>query len=210
MEKGSLRGEAMGEDVSAIKQKLNDFLLMEFGIDSDGGTRPATASWPFELTPAGRIAAGAGTPDVVIFQLEEPYYGLTIGTMHCYPVGGMSIEDLKLQFSGAGWLAMQEPIDLSTSATGMLGIPSIPERREAITSLVITAFSTETSFRILEGLYLRKTIRFYSLIELTETQKTILVGTGITPLGIGFPSASSWRRLAYGIGTCLQQGSLPK
>jgi len=200
----------MGADISAVKQKLNDYLLMEFGIDSNGGTRPATDSWPFELAPAGRIASGTGDPDVFTFQLEEPYYALTIGTMHCYPVADMSVDNLKMQFSGAGWLATQEPIDLSTSATGLLGIPSIPERREAITSLVTTAYDTETSFRILEGLYLRKTIRYYALVELTETHKTMMIGTGIAPMEIGFPSASSWRRLAYGVGVSLQQGHLPK
>lgn len=200
----------MAEDIQSVKQKLNDYLLMEFGIDSDGGTRPATASWPFELTPAGRIAAGPGEPDVFIFQLEEPYYALTVGALHCYPVAGMSVDNLKTQFSGAGWLATQEPIDLSTSATGLLGVPSIPERREAITSLVTTAYSTDTSFRILEGLFLRKTIRYYALVELTESHKTVLVGTGINPLEIGFPSASSWRRLAYAVGLCLQQGYLPR
>jgi hypothetical protein len=76
--------------------------------------------------------------------------------------------------------------------------------------LVTTAYKTETSFRILEGLYLRKTIRYYALVELTETQKTMVIGTGIAPLEIEFPAASSWRRLAYGIGFCLQQGLLPK
>ncbi len=200
----------MGEDISAVKQKLNDYLLMEFGVESNGGTRLATDSWPFELTPAGRITPGSGNPDVFIFQLEEPYYALTIGTLHCYPVAGMSVENLKMQFSGAGWLAVQEPIDLSTSATGLLGIPSIPERREAITALVTSAYDTETSFRILEGLYLRKTIRYYALVEITETHKTMMIGNGIPPLEIGFPSASSWRRLAYAVGLYLQQGHLPK
>jgi hypothetical protein len=200
----------MGEDIKAVKRNLNDYLLMEFGIDSEGGTRPATDSWPFELTPAGRIAAGPGDPDVFLFQLKEPYYALTVGTLHCYPVAGMAIDHLKVQFGGASWLATQEPIDLSTSATGLLGVPSIPERREAITSLVTTAYSTETSFRILEGLYLRKTIRYYALVELTESHKTILVGSGIRPLEIEFPLASSWRRLAYAVGLFLQRGALPK
>jgi hypothetical protein len=209
-QRGTYQGEEMGEDISTVKQKLNEYLLMEFGIESNGGTRPATDSWPFELTPAGRIAAGSGYPDVFTFELEEPYYALTIGTMHCYPVAGMSFENLKMQFSGTGWLAIQEPIDLSTSATGLLGIPSIPERREAITALVTTAYDTETSFRILEGLYLRKTIRYYALVELTEPHKTMIVGNGIPPLEVGFPSASSWRRLAYAVGLYLQQGHLPK
>jgi hypothetical protein len=200
----------MGEDIQSVQQKLNEYLLMEFGIDSDGGTRLATKDWPFELTPAGRIADGPGVPDVYIFQLEEPYYALCVGALHCYPVAEMSVEALKTQFSGAGWLATQEPIDLSTSATGLLGIPSIPERREAITSLVTTAYDTETSFHILEGLYLRKTIRYYALVELSESHKTVLIGTGITPVEINFPLASSWRRLAYAVGLCLQQGYLPR
>jgi hypothetical protein len=206
----TLRGEEMGEDISAVKQKLNEYLLMEFGVDSNGGTQPATDSWPFELTPAGRITAGSGNPDVFTFQLDQPYYALAIGTMHCYPVAGMSLENLKMQFSGASWLATQEPIDLSTSATGLLGIPSIPERREAITSLVTTAYDTETSFRILEGLYLRKTIRYFALVELIETHKTIMVGNGFSPTEVGFPSASSWRRLAFAVGQYLQQGHLSK
>jgi hypothetical protein len=200
----------MGEGIQSVRQKVNEYLIMEFGVDSDGGTRPATETWPFELTSAGRIAPGPGDPDVFIFQLEEPYYALNVVTLHCYPVAGMSMENLITQFSGAGWLATQEPIDLSTSATGLLGVPSIPERREAITSLVTSAYDTETSFRILEGLYLRKTIRYYALIELTESHKTAFIGTGITPFEIGFPMASSWRRLAYAVGLSIQQGHLPR
>jgi hypothetical protein len=200
----------MAEVNQSVKQRLNEYLLMEFGIDSNGGARPATDDWPFALTPAGRIGADSGDPDVYIFQIEEPYYALCVGALHCYPVAGMSLADLKMQFSGAAWLATQEPIDLSTSATGLLGVPSIPERREAITSLVISAYDTGTGFRILEGLYLRKTLRFYALIELVESHKSVLVGTGIAPLEIGFPKASSWRRLSYAIGLCLQQGYLPK
>jgi hypothetical protein len=200
----------MGEGKQTVKQKINEYLIMEFGVDSDGGTRPATDDWPFALTPAGRIGAGSGDPDVYIFQLEEPYYALSVGALHCYPVAGMSVEDLATQFAGASWLATQEPIDLSTSATGLLAVPSIPERREAITSLVTTAYDTQTGFRILEGLYLRKTFRYYALVELVDTHQSMMIGTGIAPLEIGFPMASSWRRLSYAVGSSLQKGVLQR
>jgi hypothetical protein len=198
----------MAEESFSVRQKLNQFLIMEFGIDSEGGTRPATDSWPFVLTPVGRIAPGPGDPDVYQFELEEPYFVLDIGTPHCYPSAGMLLADLQLQFAGAGWLALQEPIDLSTSATGVLGIPSIPERREAVTSLVTASFGTEAGFKILECLYLRKLMRYFALIEMIDTHKCFLVGSGLQPTEVKFPNASSWRRLACGVGEILRTGKL--
>jgi hypothetical protein len=198
----------MGQGIRAIKEKLNQFLIMEFGVDSEGGTRLGTESWPFALMPVGRIAPGSGDPDVFRFELEEPYFAIDIGTPHCYPVAGMTLDDLELQFAGASWLATQEPIDLSTSATGTLGIPSIPERREAVTSLVTASFGTEASFKILECLYLRKSMRYYALVEMNDSKKVFLIGSGITPVEVGFPMASSWRRLACGVGICLRKGKL--
>jgi hypothetical protein len=194
----------MGEGVKAVKQKLNQFLVKEFSIDSEGGTRPATDSWPFELMPVGRITPGAGEPDVFRFELEEPYFVLDIGSPHCYPTAGMTMDDLKMQFSGASWLATQEPIDLSTSATGTLGVPSIPERREAVTSLVTTSFGSEASFKILECIYLRKSMRYFALVEMSDTRNVLLIGSGVLPpLEIQYPQASSWRRLAIGVGIFL-------
>jgi hypothetical protein len=198
----------MGQGVNAVKAKLNQFLIAEFGIDSDGGTRPGTESWPFTLSPVGRIAPGPGEPDVFRFEMEEPYFVIDIGTPHCYPVAGMTLADLELQFAGASWLATQEPIDLSTSATGLLGVPSIPERREAITSLATASFGTEASFKIHECLYLRKTMRYYALVEMSDSKKVHLIGSGITPVEVEFPMASSWRRLACGVGICLRKGKL--
>lgn len=198
----------MGPGIKAVQEKLNQFLIAEFGIDSDGGTRPGTESWPFALMPVGRIAPGPGEPDVFRFELEEPYYALDIGTPHCYPAAGMTIADLELQFAGASWLATQEPIDLSTSATGYLGVPSIPERREAVTSMVTASFGTEASFKILECLYLRKTIRYFSLVEMSDSKQVFLIGNGIAPVEVQFPMASSWRRLACGVGLCMRQGKL--
>ncbi|MBN2085938.1 MAG: hypothetical protein JW748_12030 [Anaerolineales bacterium] len=198
----------MGEGISAIQQKLNQFLISEFGIDSDGGTRPAKDSWPFVLMPVGRIATGPGDPDVFRFELEEPYFVINIGSPHCYPVAGMTLADLALQFTGASWLAAREPIDLSTSATGLLGVPSIPERREAVTSLVTNTFGTEASFKILECIYLRKEMRYYALVEMSDTHLVHLIGSGIEPVEVGFPMASSWRRLALGVGERLHSGKI--
>jgi hypothetical protein len=198
----------MGEEISSIKQKLNQFLIAEFGIDSEGGTRPATDSWPFVLMPVGRISPGPGEPDVFRFELEEPYFVIDIGSPHYYPVAGMSLPDLVMQFAGASWLASHEPIDLSTSATGLLGVPSIPERREAVTSLVITSFGTEASFKILECIYLRKAMRYYALVELSDSKMIYLIGSGIDPVKVLYPMASGWRRLALGVGQCLREGKL--
>jgi hypothetical protein len=198
----------MGQELKTVKQKLNQFLVTEFGIDNEGGTRPGTDSWPFTLMPVGRISPGPGEPDIFRFELEEPYFVIDIGTPHCYPVAGMTLADLELQFAGASWLATQEPIDLSTSATGLLGVPSIPERREAVTSIATVSFGTEISFEILECIYLRKTMRYFALVDMTEKNKVLMVGTGISPIDVGFPMASSWRRLAIGVGICLRKGKL--
>jgi len=198
----------MGEEIEATKQKLNQFLIAEFGIDSDGGTRPGTNSWPFVLMPVGRIALGPGEPDVYRFELEEPYFVIDIGSPHCYPVAGMTLPDLAQQFAGASWLAAREPIDLSTSATGLLGVPSIPERREAVTSLVTNTFGTEASFKILECIYLRKELRYYALVEMSDSKIVYLIGSGIEPVKVQFSMASSWRRLALGVGECLHNGKI--
>ncbi len=198
----------MGEEIKATKQKLNQFLIAEFGIDSEGGTRPATDTWPFVLMPIGRIAPGPGEPDIFRFELEEPYFVIDIGTPHCYPVAGMTLTDLSQQFAGASWLATREPIDLSTSATGLLGVPSIPERREAVTSLVTASFGNEASSKILECIYLRKEMRYYALVEMADSKTVYLIGTGIEPVEVLFPMASGWRRLALGVGRCLQDGKL--
>lgn len=203
---GNGRWRKMGEETKKTKQKLNQFLISEFGIDSDGGTRPGTDSWPFVLMPVGRIAPGPGDPDVYRFELEEPYFVIDIGSPHCYPVAGMTLPDLAQQFAGASWLAAREPIDLSTSATGLLGVPSIPERREAVTSLVTNSFGTEASFKILECIYLRKEMRYYALVEMTDSKTAYLIGSGIAPLELQFPMASGWRRLALGVGRCLKDG----
>jgi hypothetical protein len=202
------RQRNMGSDIKVIQQKLNQFLIGEFGIDSEGGTRPATDTWPFALMPVGRIAPGPGDPDVFRFELEEPYYVLDIGSPHCYPVAGMTLADLELQFTGASWLATQEPIDLATSATGLLGVPSIPERREAVTSLVTAFFGTEASFKILECLFLRKSMRYYAIVEMNDSKKTYLIGSGIHPVEVQFPMASGWRRLASGVGICIREGKI--
>jgi hypothetical protein len=198
----------MAEGIAAVKQKLNQFLIAEFGIDSEGGTRPATDSWPFVLMPVGRIAPGPGEPDVFRFELEEPYFVIDIGSPHCYPVAGMVLSDLAQQFAGASWLAAREPIDLSTSATGLLGVPSIPERREAVTSLATNSFGTEASFKILECIYLRKEMRYYALVEISVSKAVYLIGTGIEPVKVLFAMSSSWRRLALGVGQCLREGKL--
>ncbi len=201
-------GSEMDAGIKTVKQKLNQFLIREFGIDSSGGERPATDSWPFVLMPVGRISPGPGEPDVFRFELEEPYFVMDIGTIHCYPVAGMSIEDLRLQFAGTVWLAGREPIDLSTSATGLLGVPSIPERREAVTGLVTGAFGTEARFKILESLYLRKPKLYFALIEVADSKKVYLIGSGVAALEVAFPMAASWRRLAIGVGQCLREGKL--
>jgi hypothetical protein len=198
----------MDEETKAVKRKLNQFLIAEFGVDSEGGTRPGTESWPFALMPVGRIAPGPGEPDVYRFELEEPYYVMDIGTPHCYPVAGMTMPDLTVQFAGASWLSTQEPIDLSTSATGLLGVPSIPERREAVTSFVTAFFGEEANAKILECLYLCKLRRYYALVEMSDSKKVYLIGSGIKPLEVQFPMASSWRRLASGVGIYLREGKI--
>jgi hypothetical protein len=198
----------MGEEIKTVKQKLNQFLISEFGIDSEGGTRPGTDTWPFILMPIGRIAPGPGEPDIFRFELEEPYFVIDIGAPHCYPVAGMDLPDVAQQFAGASWLAAREPIDLSTSATGLLGVPSIPERREAVTSLVTNSFGTEASFKILECIYLRKEMRYFALVEMSDSKIAYLIGTGIEPVEVLFRMASGWRRLALGVGRCLQEGKL--
>lgn len=190
----------MGEQL--IKKELNEYLRVEFGIDEED-SREAAEDWPFELTPLGRIAPGPGDPDVFLFQADEPYFAVAAGALNFIPAQSMSLDDLRLQFTGGDWIEERNPVDLATSILGRDDVPRVAERRAAIEALARQALGSDADLRILQGLYLRSTAEYIALIENVATGEALLVGTGISPMSVPFPQCSSWRRLAYGMGVYL-------
>jgi hypothetical protein len=190
----------MGEQ--QIKKEMNEYLRAEFGID-EGSSQEATEDWPFELTALGRISPGPGDPDVFLFQADEPYFAVAAGALNFLPVQGMSLDDLRLQFTGSHWIYERNPVDLATSILGRDDVPRVPQRREAIVTLARQVLGNDADLRILEGLYLRSTAEYLALIESIATGEAWLVGSGIGPMPVPYAQCSAWRRLAYGMGAYL-------
>lgn len=188
------------------KTMINQYLFYEFGYDLQHDPSAVTENWPFELRMVGAIHSAEGEVRVFEFVVDgEIYLALSGGALTFYPAAGMTLEDLQLQNDGAAWIACQDPVDLATSRIGDDLVPSAVERRAAVEEL---AAHVCTSPRVLEGLYLRAKGIFLALVEDTTTGTGIVVGSGLEPRVIAFPQASSWRRLALGVGLMLRDGIL--
>jgi len=188
------------------RKAINEYLFYEFGYDLQQPPSVVNDNWPFELKRVGTIYSAKGEIEVFEFVAGgEVYFALSGNTLTFYPAAGMSLRDLQLQYDGSAWIARQHPTNLATSQLGDESVPSVTERQAAIEAL---AARVCRSFRILEGLYLCATGVYLALIEDTHTGTVTIVGSGLEPTTVAFPQASSWRRLAYGIGRMLQKGVL--
>lgn len=188
------------------RKVINEYLFCEFGYDLQQPLSVVNDNWPFELKKVGTIHSAGGEIEVFEFAAGgEVYFALSGNTLTFYPAAGMTLRDLQLQHDGSAWIARQDPIDLATSQLGDESVPSVTERRAAIEALAAKVCKSPL---ILEGLYLRATGVYLALIEDTHTGAVSIVGSGFEPSTVAFPQASSWRRLAHGIGGMLQKGVL--
>lgn len=188
------------------EKAINEYLFHEFGYDLQQDPSAIADDWPFELHIVGAIHSAKG--EIKVFEFtsdDEAYFALLGSTLTFCPAAGMTLYDLQLQHDGAAWIARQDPIDLATSRLGDDLVPSASERRTMIEELVT---NMQISPRILEGLYLRRTRTYLALINDTRSETQIVVGTGLEPQAVAFPQASSWRRLALGVGKMLREGIL--
>jgi hypothetical protein len=120
----------------------------------------------------------------------------------------MSFLHLQRQVRGSSWIRQHDPIDLATSRIGDPTIPPAVMRRAAIESLVAHARQQLFRFRILEGLFLRRTQQYVALVEDEDAHETLVLGTMLPAQTVGFSEAAAWRRLAIYIGAVVEDGHL--
>jgi hypothetical protein len=188
------------------RKMINEYLFYEFGYDLQRDPSSVADDWPFELQIIGTIHSTGGEIEVFEFIAnDEVYFALSGSTLAFYPAAGMTLKDLQLQHDGAAWVAYQDPIDLATSRIGDDLVPSAVERRTTIEELAANACGSP---HVLEGLYLRRIGSYLALVEDMHTGNVVIVGSGLEPHAVAFPQASSWRRLALGVGEMLRAGVL--
>ncbi len=186
-----------------MKYDVNLYLFYEFGLDTEGEDEARVSdSWPFQLHD---------TVDPTIYEFtysEDTYFASTHDALTFYPTAGMTVADVQVQLRGAQWIKQHNPLDLSTSRMGVAGIPSAVDRRTAIEAAARKAFRVGPPFHILEGLFLLLSKHYLALVEHEQTRHTLVIGTFMEPHPAQFPTASAWRRLAFGVGELLQAGEL--
>lgn len=176
-----------------LEQRINEYLFYEFGLDGEEDARRIARDWPFALRPV----ATADGQDLFAFEDDEPYFVVTQPSLRFFPAAGMSADDIILQQQGSRWLAAREPVDLATSRIGAPGVPSLPARRAALQALAAE------HGQLLEGLFLVDS-RQYLCLTATESGDTVVLGLKGSPIVVGFPACSAWRRLAWGVGQWLR------
>ena len=186
--------------MESLKKSLNEYLFLEFSMDDEEDDESKISEdWPFVLREVGRI------PGLTVFEFDddEPYFAIADPVFNVYQKAGMTFDDLVLQRTGASWLDARNPVDLEMSMPGHSSVPSGLERREALQSLG-TAVLGGKEPEILEGLFLRTERRYLGLFSAPGDQTAVIGGLpDSTTLEVPFPNASTWRRLAWGIGVWL-------
>jgi hypothetical protein len=180
-----------------LKRSLNEYLFLEFA--GDGDESQISENWPFNLQYVGQVSGSA----VFEFDDVEPYFALAGDSLNFMPKAGMTFEDLQLQQSGSIRIAARDPVDLSMSMIGV-AVPSALERRRSLEALAVDLFPGRQA-EILEGLLLRRELKYIGLFCLPGEQDAIVAGLSREPIEVSFPQASDWRRLAWGVGWWLKQ-----
>lgn len=183
-----------------LKTELNGYLFLEFGVDGDESR--VSEDWPFELHKL------VETSDLTVFEFhdDQAYFALAGEGLNFLPQAGMSVDDLMLQHVGAKWIGARDPIDLSVVRLGDPAVPSGIERRRRLEALGAATAPGE-AVEILEGLFLGGEQRYLALFGRPGQEEAVLGGLPDTPpIVVPFPQASSWRRLAWGVGRWLQRG----
>jgi hypothetical protein len=185
-----------------LRIDLNGYLFLEFGVDGDESR--VSEDWPFELHKL------VETPDLTVFefQADDAYFAVAGESLNFLPQAGMTVDDLLLQHTGANWIGARHPIDLSAVRLGDPAVPSGRDRRshlEALAEATIPGKAVE----ILEGLFLCDEQRYLGLFRTSDAEGATLAGLPDTPpIIVPFPGASSWRRLAWGVGQWLRRRSV--
>ena len=186
-----------------IRKSVNEYLFYEFAVDLEADESRVSPTWPFELHEVGRAA------NLIVFEFEddEPYFALAGPSLDYLPKAGMAFDDLVLQVAGSKWIAGRDPIDLSMSKPGDDAVPSGLERRRVVEELGAKTLPGQ-KVEILEGLFLRTDRRYLALFQGSGTAEATAVGVPSSPsIAVGFPDASSWRRLAWAVGRSIRSSS---
>ena len=186
-----------------LQKRLNEYLFLEFGMDDEEDESQISEEWPFVLREVGR------TPTLTVFEFDddEPYFAIADPVLNFFTKAGMTFDDLVLQDLGSGWIRARNPVDLSMSMPGDARVPPGLERRKALQSLGATVLGVNEP-EILEGLFLVTERRYLGLFRAPGEQTAIIGGLpDSTTLAVPFPEASSWRRLAWGIGVWLRNAN---
>ena len=181
------------------KKDINEYLYYEFGVDSDESS--ISEDWPFHLHFVGILTWQGERTDFYEFTDGETDYYAQEGDF--FPKAGMTLEDISFQDLGQQWIGEQNPVDLNTVIIGDDQVPTSIERRHNIESLARIALGESAVFHVVEGLFLRKTNSYLALLETSDGGNAVVVGTELNPVTVGFPTASSYRRLSYALGKLL-------
>ncbi len=181
------------------KKDINEYLYYEFGTEGDESY--ISEEWPFHLHLVGSLTLRGERTDFYEFTDGEMDYYAQEGFF--FPKAGMTLEDLLLQDLGQQWIGGQNPVDLNTAIIGDDRVPRMIDRRRNIEALARKALGESAVFNIAEGLFLRQTSSYLALLETSAEGNAVVVGTNLNPITVGFPEASTYRRLSYALGKLL-------
>jgi hypothetical protein len=181
------------------EKDVNEYLYYEFGIDGDASS--ISDDWPFHLQSVGSLQLRGQLIEFYEFTDEETDYYAQEGFY--FPKAGMILDDLYFQSIGEQWISEQGALDLDTTIIGDDQVPSLIERRSNIEALAKKALGDSAVFNVAEGLFFRKTNSYLALLENDTPDYSIVVGTDLYPISVGFPEATSFRRLSYAVGKFL-------
>jgi len=187
--------------VEDLRRRLNEYIFYEFGLDLDEDESKVSDTWPFEFREVGRAQ------DLIVFEFDDGddrFFALAEPSLNFLPKGGMTFDDLVVQYCGSKWIAARNPIDLSMSMPGDEIVPSGLERRRSIEEMGARALPGR-EVEILEGLFLRTERQYLALFREVGATEAIVVGLpSSSTIVVGFPAASPWRRLAWAVGWWIQ------
>ena len=184
--------------MGSIERDLNDYLFLEFGMEEEDEAA-ISETWPFSLRRLGEIG------DTIIFEFDDdddPYFAISGPCLDFLPKGGMTIDDLAVQFAGSRWIAAQQPVSLEESRPGDDSVPSGIERRRALEELGRHA-TGDPRAEVMEGLFLRSSRQYLGLFQIPDELEAVVGGLN-TPFRVGHSGCSAWRRLSWGVGQWIQ------
>jgi hypothetical protein len=181
---------------------VNEYLYYEFGIDGEESS--ISEDWPFHLHSVGSLQFSGEQTEFYEFTDGEMDYYAQEGFF--FPKAGMTLDDLYLQELGQQWIREQRPVDLDTTIIGDDQVPTVIERRRNIEALARKAVGDSTVFHVVEGLFLRNTGSYLAILEIQALDDAVVIGSDRNQISVGFPEASSHRRLAYALGKLLRDG----